>query len=76
MPIYEYMCSGCGQRFELRRSFNDSDNDIACVKCGALNPRRVFSSFGVSSAGSGADAAALGSMSPGASCQIHHSGSG
>jgi len=45
MPIYEYECTSCGERFELRRSIADSDSEIKCPKCGAKHPRRVFSVF-------------------------------
>jgi len=37
VPIYEYECVKCGLRFELRRSISDSDSEIKCPKCGALN---------------------------------------
>jgi len=49
MPIYEYECPSCGERFELRRSINDSDSEIRCPECGAENPRRVFSVFATTS---------------------------
>ncbi len=49
MPIYEYECEKCGERFELRRGMADRDSDISCPKCGAEKPRRVFSGFATSS---------------------------
>ena len=49
MPIYEYECQACGTRFELRRGMNDSDSEITCPKCGAVNPRRIFSAFNTAS---------------------------
>ena len=45
MPIYEYECSKCGERFEIRRSMADSDSETRCPKCGTENPQRVFSAF-------------------------------
>ncbi|HEY79244.1 MAG TPA: zinc ribbon domain-containing protein [Dehalococcoidia bacterium] len=45
MPIYEYECLECGERFELRRSMSDSDQEVKCPRCGAENGRRVFSTF-------------------------------
>jgi len=48
MPIYEYECIKCEGKFELRRSVADSDSEVECPKCGAENPRRVFSVFAVS----------------------------
>ncbi len=45
MPIYEYECMKCGQKFELRRSMADSDKDTQCPRCGAEDSQRVFSVF-------------------------------
>jgi len=45
MPIYEYECIKCGQKFELRRSMADSDKDTQCPRCGAEDSQRVFSVF-------------------------------
>lgn len=45
MPIYEYECLKCGERFELRRNMADSDSGAGCPKCGAEQARRVFSAF-------------------------------
>jgi putative FmdB family regulatory protein len=56
MPIYEYKCSKCGQKFELRLGFFHNKKDIKCTQCGAENPERLFSPFmtdSSSSAGSG-----------------------
>jgi len=49
MPIYEYECGKCGERFEFRRGITDGDSEIRCPKCGAGNPRRVFSVFATGS---------------------------
>ncbi|MBN1692059.1 MAG: zinc ribbon domain-containing protein [Dehalococcoidales bacterium] len=49
MPIYEYECTACGEKFEMRRSMSDSDSEIKCPSCKTANPRRVFSTFGVTS---------------------------
>ncbi|MFC1970627.1 FmdB family zinc ribbon protein [Chloroflexota bacterium] len=46
MPIYEYECKNCGERFELLRSIKDNDNDIRCPKCNKEFPKRLLSSFG------------------------------
>ena len=50
MPIYEYECAACGERFELRRDLADNDSEIKCPKCGVPNPRRVFSMFNTGTA--------------------------
>ena len=33
MPLYEYQCDSCGNRFELIRKFSDPPLET-CVKCG------------------------------------------
>jgi len=49
MPIYEYECISCGEKFELRHSMSDSSTDVKCPKCGASDTRRVFSTFATAS---------------------------
>lgn len=61
MPIYEYECTSCNERFEVRRGIDDDDKEISCPKCKTAHPKRTISLFG----------------SPGASGSIHTpSGSG
>jgi len=45
MPIYEYQCSQCGQRFEVRQGLGEDGSGLDCPKCNAPNPKRLFSSF-------------------------------
>ena len=45
MPIYEYQCSQCGQKFEVRQSIGEDGSKLSCPKCNAQNPKRLFSSF-------------------------------
>ena len=54
MPIYEYECSKCGKRFEKRRNFSDSDKELKCPECGAVNPQRVISCCAISTSGQSA----------------------
>ena len=49
MPIYEYECKGCDNKFELRRGLADSDSEIKCPKCGVKHPHRIFSTFATGS---------------------------
>jgi putative FmdB family regulatory protein len=53
MPIYEYECLKCKERFELRRHIADNDSNIRCPRCGTENPQRVISAF-TTGAGKGA----------------------
>ena len=45
MPIYEYQCLQCGERFEVRQSMGEDGSGLSCPKCNAQNPKRLFSSF-------------------------------
>lgn len=40
MPIYEYRCKKCDQRFELMRRLGDRDNAAACPECGSKRTAR------------------------------------
>ena len=42
MPRYDYQCSACGHRFELRQGF-DSDPVADCPACGRESSRRFHS---------------------------------
>jgi len=44
MPIYEYLCSRCKTRFELRRPFSEADNPALCPKCNS-EARKLISGF-------------------------------
>lgn len=43
MPIYEYECVKCGDKFEYFHWFGESKKALKCPKCGAENPKRVIS---------------------------------
>lgn len=49
MPIYEYECPECGEKFELRRSMADCDDDIECPECHKGILKRVLSLFSAAS---------------------------
>jgi putative FmdB family regulatory protein len=49
MPIYEYECNKCDEKFSLRRNISDKDEDIKCPQCGAKKPKRLFSTFATGS---------------------------
>ena len=51
MPIYEYECTSCPSRFELKQGFHDND-PVCCPRCGA-KARRRFSSVPIIFKGSG-----------------------
>ena len=41
MPLYEYQCTDCATKFELRRRFDDR-RAVACPKCHG-EAHRIFS---------------------------------
>jgi putative FmdB family regulatory protein len=52
MPLYEYECDACGQRFEAIRKFSESDLD-KCSLCGKGPVRRLMSSPAIQFKGTG-----------------------
>lgn len=51
MPIYEYQCDGCADRFEVKQSMKD-DALTTCPKCGK-HVQRLISSPAIMFKGSG-----------------------
>lgn len=49
MPIYEYECCDCCEKFEML--VFRSDEPVSCPKCNSSNSRRVMSVFGFKSGG-------------------------
>ena len=45
MPIYEYECSNCGEKFELFERIYDANHKAKCPKCRDSKLRRVLSTF-------------------------------
>jgi putative FmdB family regulatory protein len=52
MPLYEYRCEACGQRFEVIQKFSDPNADI-CTKCGKGPVERLISSPAIQFKGTG-----------------------
>lgn len=45
MPLFEYECPGCGNRFEL---LIRGSEQASCPKCGSLHIEKCLSTFAVS----------------------------
>ena len=45
MPLYEYECRECNERFEVLQSIHDDESTVRCPKCNADMPKRVLSVF-------------------------------
>jgi putative FmdB family regulatory protein len=52
MPLYEYECDACSQRFEIIQKYSDPAPD-ACPRCGKGPVRRLLSSPAIQFKGSG-----------------------
>jgi putative FmdB family regulatory protein len=51
MPIYEYLCSKCGLKFEALRAMSQAKKGASCPHCGS-SAKRVLSLFSRSGEGS------------------------
>ncbi len=52
MPIYEYICLKCNERFSLLQTMRNAEKDTICPKCSSKDVKKIISSFCCSS-GSG-----------------------
>ena len=45
MPIYEYRCLECGEKFEKLVRLSTSTSEIECPKCGEQKVEKLISTF-------------------------------
>jgi putative FmdB family regulatory protein len=45
MPVYEYRCEVCGERFDRLVRTAGLDESVTCPRCGATETRRQWSVF-------------------------------
>jgi putative FmdB family regulatory protein len=45
MPIYEYICTACNERFSLLRNVTSNEDDLRCPSCSGRKVKKVMSSF-------------------------------
>jgi len=67
MPIYEYQCVDCGERFDALRSMSKADAPIGCENCDSLQTTRKVSAVFAHSTGSSGSRVVAGGGS-GSSC--------
>jgi len=66
MPIYEYVCMKCNERFSLIQSMNSAKDETKCPKCGVTEVKKLVSSFCCSTGfGSGASSIPSGGFTGG-----------
>ncbi|MCK4547793.1 MAG: zinc ribbon domain-containing protein [Candidatus Eisenbacteria sp.] len=51
MPLYEYECNKCGNKFEYLQGHNETDVRIVCPKCDSENVNKIFSIFSTTGCG-------------------------
>jgi putative FmdB family regulatory protein len=51
MPLYEYACLDCNERFEELRAASRADALVPCTTCGSSRVKRLLSVFATRSAG-------------------------
>jgi putative FmdB family regulatory protein len=52
VPLYEYECQDCKQKFEKLMRLGAADDEIVCPFCGSSQTKRAISLFATSSSGS------------------------
>jgi putative FmdB family regulatory protein len=45
MPIYEYECRRCKERFEVLQKMNEDNSHLRCPQCQTDRPLRMLSLF-------------------------------
>ncbi len=65
MPIYEFRCQDCGERFEKLCFSARDEKDARCPRCGSTRTSKEFSSFACGLGGGGLGFGSCGSGRPG-----------
>jgi putative FmdB family regulatory protein len=42
MPIYEFECTSCKHIFERLMKVGEDQEGVTCLKCGAMNPKKLI----------------------------------
>lgn len=60
MPIYEYECLDCGERFEVLQRMGEGAAELTCPECGESRVTKQFSTFASGSGGQASTTASFG----------------
>lgn len=71
MPIYEYACRTCNNKFELMRPFSESGSPAICPTC-KKSAERILSTFACFTADSSGTTSPVGGTSSCATCGGTH----
>jgi putative FmdB family regulatory protein len=64
MPVFEYKCSDCNEKFEVLHKSTLEQTNVSCPNCNSSNHKKLFSAFSASVSGnapSGTDTCSTGS---------------
>lgn len=56
MPLYEYLCRTCDERFEVLQRVGEGPESVRCPECGAREVTRQLSTFAAGASGSSGSA--------------------
>ena len=64
MPLYEYRCQDCGEKFEKLTRIGSRDQEVTCPLCGSSRTKRAISLCATAGSGSAAGADVAASCAP------------
>jgi putative FmdB family regulatory protein len=68
MPIYEYRCESCSEKFEVLTRFAERDTGQSCPACESTKTRVLVSSFAVAGGSEASSALDFGTAQGGGCC--------
>jgi putative FmdB family regulatory protein len=68
MPIYEYRCEGCAEKFEVLTRFAERDKAQVCPVCESTRTRVLVSSFAFAGTGESSASDLMSETSGGGGC--------
>ena len=60
MPIYEYLCTACGELFSKLQKMGVAEGEVACPTCGSQEVKRQISGCSIGGGGTSAPACSIG----------------
>jgi putative FmdB family regulatory protein len=48
MPVYEYRCNDCNERYDILHKSSTNLSEVVCPKCGSENYKKLLSTFSAS----------------------------
>jgi len=55
MPIFEYRCSECNNKFDVLHKSSSSNEEVICPKCSSKKNKKLLSTFSASFVEGGSD---------------------